>query len=160
MKKILTLALICLISTVTFAQTDSTSCCKKKSPITGYLSYGLSVTNSSDFNSSSYTGLEGGIMKENFGLDLVFGRGSLKGLGSSTDNIQNYFYEVKTFASYPIGNVSGSFILGYGGYIDTPHMFIEYGAGLCYNIGKVGLGATYSNWDGVNYITPSITLNF
>lgn len=149
-----------LLGTATFAQTDSTSCCKKKSPITGYVSYGVSVTNSSDFRTSSYTGLEGGIMKENLGLGFVFGRGSLKGLGSKTDNSQNYFYEFKTFASYPIGNVSGSVLLGYGGYFDSPHNFIEYGVGISYSVGKFGYGATYSNWDGVNYVTPSITFNF
>ena len=105
------LIIICLfLATVTFSQTtDSTSCCKKeKTPITGYISYGLSMTNSSDFASSSYTGIEGGIMKGNLGLGVVFGRGSLLGLCKNGDNIRNYFYEAKMTGSFPIGNVNSS----------------------------------------------------
>ena len=159
MKNLITI--ICLVlATSTFSQNDSTSCCKKKSPITGYLSYGLSMTNSSDFKTSSYTGIEGGIMKGNLGLGIVFGRGSLSGLGSKTDNIQSYFYEGKMTGSFPIGNVNGTILLGYGGYINTSHQFIEYGVGISYNIGKLAYGVTYSNWDGLNYVTPNITLNF
>lgn len=153
MKKIIILALICL-STAVSAQ-DST-----KVKTTGYLSAGISITNSSDFNSSSYTSIEGGIMRKNFTLGLAIGRGSLKGLGQSTDVIQNYFYELRTYASYPVGDFSGSLILGYGGYFDTPHMFIEYGVGMTYNKGKMGYGVSYTNWDGVNYLTPCLTLNF
>ena len=161
MKKFLTIIGL-FLATVTFAQTtDSTSCCKKeKTPITGYVSYGLSMTNSSDFATSSYTGIEGGIMKGNLGLGVVFGRGSLAGLGKNGDNIRNYFYEAKMTGSFPIGNVSGTFLVGYGGYIDTKHQFIEYCVGISYSVGKFAYGATYSNWDGVNYVTPGITFNF
>lgn len=162
MKKILAIIGLFLATTMTtFSQTtDTTSCCSKKTPITGYVSYGLSMTNSSDFATSSYTGIEGGIMKGNLGLGVVFGRGSLAGLGKSGDNIRNYFYEAKMTGSFPMGNVNGTVLLGYGGYIDTKHQFIEYGVGISYTVGKFAYGATYSNWDGVNYITPGVTFNF
>lgn len=79
MKKILTIIGLFLV-TVAFAQTTD-SVISKKTPITGYVSYGLSMTNSSDFTTSSYTSIEGGIMKGSLGLGAVFGRGSLAGLG-------------------------------------------------------------------------------
>ncbi len=125
----------------------------------GYISLGLSLSNGTDFKNSSYSSIEGGIMRENVTLGLIFGRGSLSGIGNG-DAISNYFYEVKTTASYPIGIVSGNILLGYGGYFNTTHMFIEYGVGITYNKGRMGYGLTYSNWDGVNYITPGITFNF
>lgn len=157
MKKLLVIFGL-FIATMSFAQsTDSTA---KKTPITGYISYGLSMTNSSDFASSSYTGIEGGIMKGNLGLGAVFGRGSLKGLGSNTDDIHSYFWEAKMTGSFPIGNVSGTVLMGYGGYIDTKNMFIEYGVGISYTVGKMAYGMTYSNWAGTNYVTPNITFNF
>lgn len=158
MRKIVVL-LTCMWAVSSFAQ-DSTKCCVNKTPITGYVSYGLSMTNSNDFATSSYTGIEGGIMKGNLGLGVVFGRGSLAGLGKTDDNIRSYFYEAKMTASFPIGNVNGTVLFGYGGYIDTKHQFIEYGIGISYSIGKFAYGATYSNWDGMNYVTPNITFNF
>ena len=159
MKNLLTIIGL-FLATMSFAQTtDSTSCCKK-TPITGYVSYGVSMTNGSDFKTSSYSGIEGGIMKGNLGLGVVFGRGSLAGAFDKTDNIHNYFWEAKMTGSFPIGNVSGTILMGYGGYIDTKHSFIEYGVGISYSVGKFAYGATYSNWDGVNYVTPGITYNF
>ena len=154
MKKLFILALVCLMSTMV-GQSDST-----KSKITGYVSYGLSVTNSSDFKTSSYTGIEGGIVRDHLSLGAIFGRGSLAGMGKPSDSIENYFYEAKVSASYPIGAVSGNVLFGYGGYINTKHQFIEYGIGLSYTVGKLSYGATCSNWDGITYVTPSITFNF
>lgn len=153
MKKVL--FLITLISSSLLAQSDST-----KSNVSGYLSASVSVTNSSDFKASSYPAIEGGIMSKNLGLGLVIGRGNFKGIGKSSDAVSNFFYEAKVTGSFPIGAVSGNLILGYGGYFDTPHNFIEYGLGMSISQGNFGYGVTYSNWDGVNYITPSITLNF
>jgi len=155
MKKLFTIIAL-LIATVTFAQSEDST----QTKITGYASVSVSVTNGDNFLNTSYGSVEGGIMCKNFGLGLVLGRGTLAGMGKSTDNIKNYFYEIKTSASYPIGILSGNIILGYGGYINTIHNFIEYGVGMSYSVRKMGYGVTYSNWDGVNYITPCITLNF
>ncbi len=161
MKKIFTI--ICLMfATVTFSQNlDTTSIkAKEKSQISGYVSYGLSLTNSSDFRTSSYTGLETGITYKNLGVGVIFGRGSLKGLGQKSDNLSQYFYEVKTSAGFPIGDLTGSFIFGYGGYFNTNHNFIEYGGGFSYTIKHISYGVMVSNWDGVTYVTPNITYNF
>lgn len=131
-----------------------------KTPITGYVSYGVSMTNTSDYRTSSYTGLEGGICYSNLSLGGIFGRGSLRGLGSSTDNINQYFYEVKATGSVPVGSLTGSVFMGYGGYFGTSHTFIEYGVGMGYSVNKFTYGLSCSNWDGITYITPNITFNF
>jgi hypothetical protein len=153
MKKTL-LILAALISTCAFAQNDST-----KTSLAPYVCVGLSATNSSDFKASSYTGIEVGAMYDNIGMGLVFGRGSLDGMFKN-DNINNYFYEVKAIGAFPLGSLGGSVILGYGGYIDSKHRFIEYGAGISYSVGKFSYGVMGSNWDGITYVTPSITYNF
>ena len=162
MKNILTIICI-LFATSTFAaladstktKTDTT-----KYKVGGYLSVGLSVTNSSDFLTSSYTGLESGITYRDFGAGLVFGRGSLRGLGSKSDDITNYFLEGKVSYSKQIKMITLTPFFGYGGYVGTKHKFIEYGIGLSYSIKNVSIGLAYSNWDGTNYITPNLTYNF
>jgi len=159
-KTILSLSLILITCVSIFGQNDTSNLCPGESKIFPYVSYGLSVTNSQDFKSSSYTSLEGGVMYENLSFGLMIGRGSLAGLGSKQDRITDYFYELKTSASFPLGMLSGSILLGYGGYIDTKHMFIEYGVGLSYTPNKIGYGLSLSNWDGINYITPFICYNF
>jgi hypothetical protein len=164
MKKLFTI--ICLLATtLSFSQNESNVIYgkpqeKEKTSFTGYVSYALSMTNSSEFKTTSYTGVEGGFMYDNIGAGLIFGRGSLKGLGSNSDNIGQYFYEVKTSASMPIGKLTGNVIFGYGGYFNSSHNFIEYGAGVTYNYKQIGYGVTCSNWDGVTYVTPSVTYNF
>lgn len=156
MKNILTIICLFLV-TNTFAQnaTDTT-----KHKVGGYISMGLSVTNSSDFLNSSYTGIEGGITYRDFGVGLVFGRGFLKDLGSKLDNINNYFIEGKVSYSHTIKMVTFTPFVGYGGYIGTNHKFIEYGIGTSYSIKNISIGVAYSNWDGINYLTPNITYNF
>lgn len=156
MKKILLSILMfgCLGIT---AQTDTT----KK--ISAYASIGLSLTNTVDttFKTLNYPSVEVGVMVDNICLGFVFGRSSLLGIGAKTDNINNYFYELKTTLCQPIAySISGVFILGYGGYMNSKTNFIEYGAGISYSHKKIGYNLTYSNWDKINYITPSITINF
>jgi len=163
MKKILTLICV-LFASATFAQTTTDTTYKTK--VGGYLSVGISVTNyktnadGSDFFTSSYTGLEGGVTYGNFGAGLVLGRGSLRGMASKNDALSNYFYEVKTFYCFPIKSFTGTILFGYGGYFEPNNNFIEYGGGVSYGVGHFSYGITYSNWDGVNYLTPSIGYNF
>ena len=156
MKNILTIICLFLV-TITFAQnaTDTT-----KHKVGGYISMGLSVTNSSDFLNSSYTDIEGGITYRDFGAGLVFGRGFLKNLGAKSDNINNYFIEGKVSYSHTIKMVTFTPFVGYGVYIVTNHKFIEYGIGASYSIKNISIGVAYSNWDGTNYLTPNITYNF
>lgn len=161
MKKIISLVAVLLIAASTFAQADST-----KTKVTGYLSVGVSLTNStqsgthSDFNTRSYPSLEGGVCYGSFCLGAIVGRGNFLNIFKKNDAIENYYYEAKATGCIPIGNITGSVIFGTGQFFNTMHCFIEYGAGITYNKGKFGYGVTYSNWDGGNYLTPSITVNF
>ena len=59
-----------------------------------------------------------------------------------------------------IGKVYGNIILGYGGYFDVNHNFIEYGVGVSYTHKRLGYGVSFSNWDGVDYVSPSVSFNF
>jgi hypothetical protein len=124
-----------------------------------YVSWGISLSNNSNFNSGSFSSLEGGIIYNDVALGLVFGRGNLQSVFRN-DDIKNYFYELKLSPSFPIGKVYGNIILGAGSYVDTKHNFIEYGLGISYTHKKISYGVSYSNWDGVDYITPSIAYNF
>lgn len=154
MKKTLTIALICL-TTICYSQSDSS-----KFKLNTYTSIGVSLTNSDNFKSTAYPSAEFGVTHENLSLGLIIGRGSFSGLGGSDDGVENYYYETKATASYPVQSLNLNLILGYGGYMNTSHMFIEYGLGFSLSQGKMSYGLTYSNWDGVNYISPCITFNF
>jgi hypothetical protein len=150
MKNIFLSILMCLSALTTNAQ----------SKLSGYLSYSLSMTNTSNFRTSSYTNLEGGVIKDNLSLGVALGRGSMFGMFKSTDSFDNYFYEFKTSAYIPMGIVSIGAIVGYGGYFNTNHTFIEYGGGLSYTVKQIGYGVSITNWDGITYLSPSLTFNF
>lgn len=153
MKKVV-LVLMCMWAVSTFAQ-DSTKCNVNK-----YISWGVSLSNNSDFNTGSYSSLEFGVVSNDVAFGLALGRGSLEGIFGGKDDITNYFYELKVAPSFPIGKVYGNIIMGVGGYMNTKRNFIEYGLGVSYTHNKIGYGVSYTNWDGVDYITPSISYNF
>ena len=161
MKKIFTI-LCLLVATATIAQvsTDTLYVNQKKVSITKYVSVGVSMTNSEHFRVSNYASVESGFMYENIGLGFALGRGNLKGLGSKNDNLGSYFYEAKSSFGFPIGSVTGSVILGYGGYFNSSRMFTEYGIGMTYNYKSFGFNSSVTNWDGIVYLTPSVTYNF
>jgi hypothetical protein len=153
MRKVLVLVM-CMWAVSTFAQ-DSTKCNVGK-----YVSWGLSLSNNTDFNTGSYSSLEFGLVCHDVAAAFVFGRGNLDGVFRSDDVLSNYFYEFKVSPSFPIGKIYGNIILGYGGYFNANHNFIEYGVGVSYMHKKIGYGVSFSNWDGVDYISPSISFNF
>ena len=158
MKKVIILALVFLTSLTTFSQTDST---KHTSDYGGYLCAGLSMSNNKDFYIGSYPSIEGGVTYKKLAFGLQFGRGNLSGI-NSTDNINNYYYEVKTTLSTPsFMGLSGCVFFGGGQYLDTPKSFVEYGLGVCISTKtKFSYGLSVSNWDNAYYLTPSITLSF
>ena len=146
--------------------TDSTAACCSKPKFSPYVSFGVSMTNSNEtadstrFSVRNYMGIEGGVCYGNLGLGLVLGRSFLQGTFASDDHINNYFTEVKTTVTQPVGNVNVTALFGYGNYIGTKRNFIEYGVGMSYSVNKFAYGMSYSNWDGVNFVTPNITYNF
>ncbi len=133
---------------------------EKKSEVGFYLSAGLSMSNTYDttFAFSSYPSIEFGLMKNNWSLGLCGGRGSLSGFDN--DDISNYWWEVKTALSFPIGNFSGYGLLGIGNYMSTSRVFVEYGAGFSYSWNKFGVFSQVSNWDNTWYVTPGISYSF
>ena len=153
MKKVLVVLVMVLTSALSWGQCTDNALNK-------YVSWGVSMSNNSNFNSGSYSSFEFGVLYNDVAYGLVLGRGSLEGVFGKNDNIRNYFYELKVSPSFPIGKVYGNIIMGVGSYIDTKHNFIEYGLGISYTYKKIGYGVSYTNWDGVDYITPSITYNF
>lgn len=150
MKKVL-LALTLLVSLTTFSQEEN-------SKPSYYLAAGLSVTNSEDFSSSSYFSVEGGVMYDNVSFGAVVGRNNLSGLFEDI-SLNNYWGELKTAVSHPLGFVNIYGVLGVGAYFENGNMFIEYGAGLSKEFKTFGVFLQISNWDGVDYITPGISIN-
>jgi hypothetical protein len=125
-----------------------------------YVAAGLSMSNTYDttFAFSSYPSVEVGIMKNNWSMGLVLGRGN--NVFRTKDDISNYWWEIKTALSFPIGNFSGYGLLGIGNYMSTKRLFVEYGAGFSYCWNNFGVFSQVSNWDGAWYVTPGISYTF
>jgi len=184
MKKVILGALL-LLSTVTFGQkkhagihhgknasaitADSTATTSSK--WTKYVALGLSVSNGNDygnntntytFQESAYPSVEFGFTRENLSLSGVIGRNNFQNLGSHIDGIGNYYWEVKATPTFPLGVVNASIIFGAGTYFNNEvgNGFIEYGSGISYTVGKFTYGVCYTNWDGIDYITPNISYGF
>lgn len=153
----LLLACVFAFSTVSFSQ-DST----KTSGVDVYAAAGLSIGNSGDstFAFNSYPSVEVGIMKGNFAVAAVFGRGNNVYIGK--DNINNYWWEVKSCLYFPIkdSGFSGYGLLGVGNYMGTKSVFVEYGLGFSYAWNNFGVFAQASNWDRAWYVTPGISYTF
>lgn len=98
-----------LLTSQLFSQTDST-----KTKFVPYACLGISVTNSIDFKESSFPSIEGGASYKNISAGIVLGRGNFVGLGDKNDMIGNYYYEGKFTGSFPIGELTGNVIFGYG----------------------------------------------
>lgn len=128
-----------------------------------YVAAGVSVGNSgaATFSQTSYPSMEVGVMKGNFALGLVGGRGSFDFKGD--DVTENYWMSLKTAVYFPIGisNIDGYGLLAVGNYLSTEQIFIEYGVGMsrAFDSG-FGLFGQASNWDGIWYITPGLSYCF
>lgn len=151
MKKII-LALLVLISTVTFAQETT------ENPYTYYLSTGISITNSDDFQGSSFVSTEVGVMRDNISVGAVLGRNNLVNIGEN-ESFNNYWYEGKVAVSFPLGKVDGYALAGVGSYIENGNIFTEYGLGVSKYFKGFGVFVQMSNWDSVNYISSGLTFN-
>ena len=160
MKKVILIALtMCaFIGTSNAQDTNNTS-----SGLDVYVAAGVSIGNSgeSTFNQTSYPSAEVGIMKGNFALGLVGGRGSFDFEGE--DVAENYYLSLKTAVYFPIGNskIDGYGLLAVGNYLSTNQVFIEYGIGMsrAFDSG-FGVFGQASNWDGIWYVTPGLSYCF
>lgn len=176
MRKI-SLILVLLVSTLTFAQkkhsivsTQAETVKETKStPITGYVAVGIGISNGNtydtneskySFTDSSFPSVEVGINVKNVAIGVNVGRTNFHNLGDNTDSIKNYYSELKVVPSFPLGAVSANLIFGAGSYFTGRGTFIEYGTGISYSVGKCSYGLSYSNFDGVDYISLGLSYNF
>jgi len=159
MKKLFTVLSIMLLTSVAFAQNDTSyHAPKEKLEITPYVAAGLSMSNSTDFSSASYASVEAGVMIENISLGGVFGVNNLR---SFDQGINGYWFEGKVAYSFPLGFVDGYGVFGVGSYIGTKgSLFIEYGGGISKSFGSLGTFIQVSSWDGIVYLTPGLSFSF
>jgi hypothetical protein len=152
------LVLFAFFALTVTAQEQKTECSKT----TTYVAVGLSMASfDKTFAENSFPSVEVGFTRNEVSYGVAFGRASLRGLGDSEDVFQNYFYELKVVPSVSLGYFNANLILGVGGYVNQGNRhFVEYGAGLSKTFGNVSYGLSYSNWDGVDYITPSVSYSF
>ena len=156
MKKLFLITILLFVTAFTNAQEAS----KEKSGVDVYVATSLSMSNTGDttFTYSSYPSIEIGIMKNNFSINFVVGRGDFEGFDN--DAIENYWYEVNTTLAFPIEKFHGYGLLGIGNYMSTERIFIEYGIGFSRTFNKVGVFSQVSNWDGYWYLTPGLSYTF
>ena len=132
-----------------------------------YVGVGLSMSNSTageTFTTTSYPSLEVGVTRNDVSYGVVLGRGSLDKMSpfnDKEDGLSNYFWELKVSPSFNLGQVNGNLILGAGSYFASNNAyFIEYGIGVSKSYGNLTYGVSYTNWDGVDYVTPSVSFGF
>ncbi len=162
MKKLLAVLAITLVTSLTFGQTDSShiDCPKCPSTFNGtpYIGLGISIPNTTNFSASSYASIEAGVMFENLTVAGAFG---VNNLDSFRGGINNYWYEGKVAYSFPLGVVDGYGVFGIGSYIGTKgSVFIEYGGGISKTFGDFGVAIGVSSWDGIIYMSPSVSYSF
>lgn len=141
-----------------------------KSEWKNYVSIGLSISsgntydtneNKYTFSESSYPSVEFGFTKGNVSAGLAIGRGNLRRFAENDDKLGNYYGEIRVTPSFPLGIIDANVVFGVGSYfVPSKGTFIEYGSGISYTNGNYTYGISYSNWDGVDYITPSLTYSF
>lgn len=153
MKKILFIA-FGLFAMSSFAQ-DS-----KPKSLDCYVAGSVSMPSGNNFKQDAYPSLEVGVCKKNFMFGLSSGRLNFDTSPYGKEKADNYYYELKTYASFPIGEIKGFVVAGWGQVFNSNHTFIEYGGGLVYSIKKVDLIVQVSSWDGKVYLSPGIAYNF
>ncbi len=161
MKKLI-YVLFAFIALTVSAQAQET----KKEKLNQYVSASLSLANSNGqtFSQSTYASVEYGIVSKGIAYGLAVGRGQLNGdvtTNTTAQDLRNYFWQVRVQPTFPLGSVTGSVILGAGSFFTTSDAgFIEYGLGVSKSYGDISYGLTYSNWNGVDYVTPSVSYAF
>lgn len=141
-----------MLSMVSFAQLEEAV----NNSTMYYISAGISLTNSNNFQDSSYPSVEVGIMQENIAVGVVVGRDNLENIGRNV-SFNNYWYEGKLNIYQNLGVVDGYVLAGVGNYIGTSIIFIEYGVGVSKEINGLGYYLQISNWDSTNYFTGGIS---
>ncbi len=178
MKKLILLAIL-LVSTLSFGQQKQSTAVKSNNLIADstevktewkkYISIGVSMSSGNQYDTNAktktsesvYPSVEFGFSKGNVMAGLSVGRGSFKGIGSNGDKLGDYYAEIRVTPSFPLGIIDANVVFGAGTYlVASKGTFIEYGSGISYTKGDYTYGIGYSNWDGIDYITPSVSYTF
>jgi len=156
MKKIIGILLLvsCFLCNSLKAQ-DSVS----YSPVSMYVSGSISLSAMDNFKDGTYPSIEVGACYKYFGLGLNVGRGRLTNMFSDLDSGSEYYWEIKSTASYSVKKLKLFLLFGYGQYFISRNSLIEYGGGVSYPIKNFDIGMQMSSFDGVAYVSPSITYN-
>ena len=149
----------CMISAILMPYTANAQK-TNDTPLATYVATGLSVSNTgeSTFGQTSYPSVELGWNKGSLSFGLVVGRSDNNYSGK--DKLSNYWWEVKTALSIPVGSYSTYGLLGLGNYMSTDKVFIEYGLGFSHTWDQFSLFSQISNWDGLWYLTPGVSYTF
>lgn len=115
-----------------------------------------------------YPSIEFGHVTDDVAYSIVFGRGDFDKMFSNKDMIKHYFLEYKIVPTTSIGKLTLGAVIGAGAYLGGSDksnnkrqpFFGEIGGVATYNVKQFGIGVSFTNWDGVNYLTPSITYNY
>lgn len=150
--KNITLLIAILFSGLIYGQ-DSTNT-KESNGLNYYVATGISMANNpnGDFLGTSFPSAEFGIMCHNLSLGLVGGTNNLSDSGT--------WFELKSAVFFPLGHVDGYGLVGLGTYSGSPSTFIEYGVGISCSKNVFGTFLQVSNWDGIWYVTPGVSVNF
>jgi len=154
MKKIVCFTIV-LLSISSYAQPDST----KKKSLDCYFAGSVSMSTGDNFKQNSYPSLELGVCHKNLAFGLNLGRLNFDESPYVIEKIDNYYFELKSMAYFPVGSLKGYVIAGWGQY-KPDHSFIEYGGGIAYSIKNIDLVLQISNWDRIVYLSPGIAYNF
>jgi hypothetical protein len=160
MKKI-TLSLLALFGTIAMSAQENQ---RATPPRTHFVSVSTSIPVSN--SAKAYPSIEFGHTTNDVSYSLVFGRGDFKNMfSSSKDQLKDYYVEYKITPSTNIGNLSLGFIVGAGSYLGSSTksnslhqpFFGEIGGVVSYKISNCYAGVSFTNWDGVNFISPSLS---
>lgn len=165
MKK-LVLSLAALLGTVVMSAQEVKTAPVAQSITTHFVSVSTSIPTVS--NAKAYPSIEFGHTTNDVSYSLVFGRGDFDKMFSGGDNIKDYYLEYKIVPSTTIGRMTFGAVIGAGTYLGhsaksnnmRQPFFGEIGGVASYSIKKFSVGVSFTNWDGLNFLTPSITYNY
>jgi hypothetical protein len=157
MKKLLFAVLLISHTLALFAQNKPDTSLKT---IDCYVAGSVSVPTGNSFKQDAYPSFEFGINCKNMTFGINTGRMSFDKSPFNGEKIDNYYSEIKMMTSFPIGQIKGYIVGGWGMYYNSSHEFIEYGAGVVYSVNKIDFMLQVSNWNQIVYLSPGIAYNF
>jgi hypothetical protein len=160
MKKLFIVALS-VLTLNTYSQMDSAKCHRGSATksLDCYFAGGISTSTGDDLKQSTWPSAELGVCFKAVSFGLNVGRFNFDKSPYAGEKIDNYYYEVKTIACFPICSIKGFVMAGWGQYKPT-HSFVEFGGDIVYSVKRFDLIVQVSNWNGILNVSPGIAYNF